>query len=102
MKTVVLSLGGSVLLPSIDSNAISPYIAVLRRIGENVSLYVVVGGGGEARRYISAARSLGIDQAACDEIGIHITRLNAMLLVSALGDAAYPVVAADQIGRAHV
>jgi len=96
MKTVVLSLGGSVLLPSIDSNAISPYIAVLRRIGENVSLYVVVGGGGEARRYISAARSLGIDQAACDEIGIHITRLNAMLLVSALGDAAYPVVAADQ------
>lgn len=96
MKTVVLSLGGSVLLPSIDSNAISPYIPVLRRIGENVSLYVVVGGGGEARRYISAARSLGVDEAACDEIGIHITRLNAMLLVSALGDAAYPVVAADQ------
>ena len=45
MKTVVLSLGGSILLPSIDSHAVSSYIPVLRRIGENVTLYVVVGGG---------------------------------------------------------
>lgn len=96
MKTVVLSLGGSILLPSVDSHNISSYIPVLRRIGENVTLYVVVGGGGEARRYISAARSLGIDEAACDEIGIHITRLNAMLLSSALGTAAFPAVAEDQ------
>ncbi|HUU76491.1 MAG TPA: UMP kinase [Methanoregulaceae archaeon] len=96
MKTVVLSLGGSILLPSIESNTIHSYAPVLRNIARNVLLFVVVGGGGEARRYISAARTLKIDEATCDEIGIMITRLNAALLVGALGTAAYPRVAENQ------
>ena len=54
---------------------------------------MVVGGGGEARRYIGAARSLGIDEGTADEIGILVTRLNATLLAAAMGDAAYPKVA---------
>jgi len=53
----------------------------------------VVGGGGEARRYIGIARELGIDEGTSDEIGILITRLNATMLIAALGDAAYPKVA---------
>jgi uridylate kinase len=57
---------------------------------------VVVGGGGEARRYISAAREIGLDEALADEIGILVTRLNATLLAGALGDAAVPVIAASQ------
>ncbi len=92
MKTIVISLGGSVLVPSLESNNIAAYADMLTRLAEQFRVFVVVGGGGEARRYISAARSLAIDEATSDEIGILVTRLNATMLISALGPAAYPVV----------
>ncbi|WOX55694.1 MULTISPECIES: UMP kinase [unclassified Methanoculleus] len=93
MKKIVVSLGGSVLVPSLESNNISQYASVLRRIAGKCRLFIVVGGGGEARRYIQVARDLGVDEATADEFGILVTRLNARLLVAGLGDAAYPRVA---------
>ncbi len=96
MKKLVLSLGGSVLMPSLEENRLSAYAEVLRRISREASLLVVVGGGGEARRYIRVARDLGLDEAFGDEIGILVTRLNAALLAGVLGDAAYPAVARSQ------
>ena len=93
MKTVVISLGGSILIPSLENNTIQKYVPVLGEIAEHHRLFVVVGGGGEARRYINVARNLGIDEGTSDEIGILVTRLNANLLIAALGDAAYPKVA---------
>ncbi len=92
MKTIVISLGGSVLVPSLESNNIAAYADMLSRLAQQFRVFVVVGGGGEARRYISAARSLAIDEATSDEIGILVTRLNATMLISALGQVAYPVV----------
>ncbi|HOJ96535.1 MAG TPA: UMP kinase [Methanospirillum sp.] len=92
MPTIVLSLGGSVLLPDIDRPNIKPYISVLTRISVHHRLFVVVGGGGTARQYIALARSFEADEAFSDELGIMVTRLNAMLLVGALGEAAYPAV----------
>lgn len=93
MKTIVISLGGSILIPSLEKNRIREYVPVLGEISENHRLFVVVGGGGEARRYIAVSRELGIDEGTSDEIGILITRLNANLLVAALGEKAYPKVA---------
>ena len=93
MKTVVISLGGSILIPSLEKNKIKEYVPVLGEIAAHHRLFVVVGGGGEARRYITVARTLGIDEGTSDEIGILVTRLNANLLIAALGDAAYPKVA---------
>jgi len=93
MKKVVISLGGSILIPTIEKNRIRQYVPVLAEIAQKHQLFVVVGGGGEARRYIDAARALSIDEGTADEIGILITRLNATMLVAALGDAAYPKVA---------
>lgn len=93
MKTIVISLGGSVLVPSLESNNIAAYAGMLSRLADRFRVFVVVGGGGEARRYISAARNLTIDEATADEIGILVTRLNATMLISALGTAAYPAVA---------
>lgn len=93
MKKIVISLGGSILIPEIGRNRIHEYVPVLREIAERYQLFVVVGGGGEARRYIDAARALGIDEGTADEIGILVTRLNATMLVAAMGDAAYPKVA---------
>lgn len=95
MKTIVLSLGGSVLVPSLEKNNITAYARVLTEVGRKYRLFVVVGGGGEARRYISVARGLGLDEARSDQIGIEITRLNAALLAGALGKEASPAVARD-------
>jgi uridylate kinase len=96
MKKVVLSLGGSVLMPSLEENRLSEYAGVLRRISREAALLIVVGGGGEARRFIRVARDLGLDEAFGDEIGILVTRLNAMLLAGVLRDAAYPAIARNQ------
>jgi uridylate kinase len=93
MKKVVISLGGSVLIPTLEDHAIRGYVPVLRDIARHHRLFIVVGGGGEARRYIRVARDLGVDEGTSDEIGILITRLNANLLIAALGEQAYPKVA---------
>ncbi|WP_292365985.1 MULTISPECIES: UMP kinase [unclassified Methanoculleus] len=93
MKKIVISLGGSVLVPSLESNNIDRYVSVLKKIAGKCRIFVVVGGGGEARRYIGVARDLGVGEAAADELGIMVTRLNARLLIAGLGDAAYPRVA---------
>jgi uridylate kinase len=90
MKTIVISLGGSVLVPDIGKNNIKKYRDLLRSLKDICTIYIVVGGGGEARRYISAARDLNIDEGTADEIGILITRLNARLLMHALAKDCYP------------
>lgn len=96
MKSLVISLGGSVLVPNLSDHRIAEYAAALRQVSEKYQVFVVVGGGGEARRYIGIVRTLGVDEGTCDEIGIRVTRLNAALLIAALGDCAYPAVAEDQ------
>jgi uridylate kinase len=90
MKTIVISLGGSVLVPAIGNNNIKQYRDILRSLTETCRIFVVVGGGGEARRYIGAARDLMIDEGTADEIGILVTRLNATLLMHALSKDSYP------------
>ncbi|MDD4137922.1 MAG: UMP kinase, partial [Methanoregula sp.] len=93
MKSVVISLGGSILIPKLDEHRIKEYVPVLKKIAQKHRLYVVVGGGGVARDYIKVLKGLGTDEGTADEVGILITRLNATLLIAALGEAAYPSVA---------
>jgi uridylate kinase len=88
---VVVSIGGSVLAPDLDPERVEAHAtAVERLVGDGCSVGVVVGGGSVAREYIGAARSLGADEIRLDDIGIATTRLNARLLISALGEAATP------------
>ncbi len=84
---IVYSLGGSVLAGQ-DSSGLRRYADKLKEIGEDNRIYVVVGGGALARDYINRARSAGASEALCDSIGILATRMNAMLLVAALGGSA--------------
>jgi len=51
---------------------------------------IVTGGGEAARRYIEYAKNLGADQSTLDEIGTDVSRINAKLLIVALGRLAYP------------
>ncbi len=88
---VIVSVGGSVLAPDLDSKRVEAYadcVETLRSAGHEIGL--VVGGGRVAREYIETGRDLGGNEMALDQLGIGVTRLNARLLIAALGDAAAP------------
>ncbi|OYR57458.1 UMP kinase [Halorubrum halodurans] len=88
---VVVSIGGSVLAPELDPERVAAYADAIERLtAEEWSVAAVVGGGGVAREYITTARELGGNEVELDELGIGTTRLNARLLIAALGDAAAP------------
>ncbi len=89
---IVITIGGSILIKDHDYKKFRDYARVLLDIGEDHEIFVVVGGGTTARDYIGIARDLGVSEAMCDDVGIEVTRLNAKLLIAALGDSAYPAV----------
>ena len=68
MKRVVAAVGGSVLVPSLEEHRLKEWADTLIRLSEKgIQVFVVVGGGGEARRYISACRDIALDEASSDE-----------------------------------
>lgn len=88
---VIVSVGGSVLAPDLDSERVRAYadcVDTLRSAGHEIGL--VVGGGRVAREYIETGRALGANEMALDQLGISVTRLNARLLIAALGEEAVP------------
>jgi uridylate kinase len=92
---VVVSIGGSVLAPSVESERVAAYASVLEQLDEEHDLGVVVGGGPTAREYIGAARDLGANEIELDQLGVAVTRLNARLLISALDERAVPAPVKD-------
>jgi len=86
---LVLKVSGKLVNPE-DPGYILKLAEVVRSLArEGHRLAVVVGGGGVARRYIDACRYLGGSEGICDLLGIDAARLNASLLLVALGDIAY-------------
>lgn len=55
---------------------------------KNLRLVLVAGGGKHAREYIRIAQKLGIDQSTQDELGIQASRMNARVMMKALGSIA--------------
>ena len=93
---VVVSIGGSVLVPELDADRVAAYATVLESVvADGHDLAVVVGGGPAARDYISAGRDLGANEIELDQLGIAVTRLNARLLAVALDGHATPVPPED-------
>lgn len=92
MKIVII-IGGSVLMEDSNPKKFREYAKILRDLSKDHKIWIVIGGGKPAREYIALARSLGANEAQCDDIGIDVTRLNAKLLKIALGDSAYPEIA---------
>lgn len=92
---VVIKLSGSIfniLDNQTTAEVLKQYSSMLVHINKTVQPVVVAGGGNIARYYIQIARKLGLDESSLDLIGIDISRLNAKLLISSLGDNAYPNV----------
>ncbi|MFQ5552913.1 MAG: UMP kinase [Thermoplasmata archaeon] len=93
-ERVVISLGGSILVPGEgDAEYLQTLAALLNRLAGERQLFLVTGGGRPARTYIETGRTLGLDERALDGMGIAVTRLNARLLIQALGPKASPEVA---------
>jgi len=93
---VVVSIGGSVLVPDLNPERVGAYADVIESLdAAGHTLGTVVGGGRTARDYIGAARDLGANEIELDQLGIAVTRLNARLLVAALDDRAAPTPPED-------
>jgi uridylate kinase len=91
---MVLRIGGSVVASPINAELIGKYADAVRKLKrENHELIVVVGGGSLAREFIAAAKSLGLDMQAQDEVAISVSRLFAQLFLKALGRVACNKVA---------
>jgi uridylate kinase len=89
---IVITIGGSIIIKDHDYKKFREYAEVLSDLTKEHEIFVVVGGGKTARDYIGIARGLGVSEAMCDDVGIEVTRLNAKLLIAALGDYAFPEV----------
>ncbi len=86
---IVFDVGGSILCPKGVPNEeiIKLYSEfLLSLVAEGHEIVVVVGGGKLAKKYISIAENFSDEREFLDNIGIQSTILNAMVLISSLGE----------------
>jgi len=96
MDKVIVSIGGSILIPDEDdSSYIRSLAAMLREMARDLQMVVICGGGRVSRYYSRTGRELGGNTRQLDELGIAITRVNAGLLRIALGDLAVDEIPHD-------
>ncbi len=94
-KTVVVSLGGSLVVPDqINERFLAAFRKVLIvYIRKGFRFILIVGGGKTARRYQSAAAHVAqVSADDLDWLGIHSTRLNGHLMRTIFRDYAYPII----------
>jgi uridylate kinase, putative len=82
MNKTVISLGGSIF--SSDFSYLKNFIDIMK---EKETYAIVVGGGKIARERITLLREMGASEYHLDKMGIQATRLNALTVSLALGNA---------------
>jgi len=87
---IVIKIGGHLISTKdgINTELFKKYSRLLSETYDRGRWCIVVGGGEEARKYVRAARDLGINESICDLIAVKVTRINALLLASILGEKA--------------
>jgi uridylate kinase len=102
-KKVVISIGGSILIPdSNDSVFIRELAQLIKELNDEVQMVIICGGGKIARYYAKTSSELGATVYQQDILGIGTTRLNAELLAIALGDISstdIPLTAKDAVAK---
>lgn len=95
-KIVIISLGGSLIVPKegVNTAFLKDFRSLIQRHAKRgVRFVLICGGGSTCRTYQSAARSLGVkDDLTLDWIGIQVTRLNAFFVRTLFGNLAHPEV----------
>jgi uridylate kinase len=92
-KTVIISLGGSLIVPDeIDWKFVKNFKKLIEKyIRKKYKFIIITGGGKTAREYIEAASKIGgITDDDKDWIGIHATRMNAHFMRTVLRKYAHP------------
>ncbi len=83
MNSIVISIGGSVILSKeADVSYLKELSNLLQKITKYYKIFIIVGGGSVARKYIKLGRELDFDEETLDQIGIDITRVNARILTN--------------------
>ncbi len=105
MKTVCISLGGSVVSKPFGLNIayLKDFTRLLEKHTEK-KFIVITGGGATSQAYIDALRKEGASEFELDEIGIAFTRINAIALLSFFKSSeVYPSVVGsiEELKRAH-
>lgn len=86
MESIVISIGGSVILSeAIDVNYFKELVNLLKNQCKKYKIFMIAGGGKTARFYIKLGRELKFDEDTLDQIGIDMTRINAKILTNILG-----------------
>lgn len=89
MKKIVISLGGSVIIPnSVNYDFLENFKKTVRKYYGKYKFIVVCGGGSIARAYINALKQENKPRKILAEAGIRATRLNAMFLIQFFGKEA--------------
>lgn len=95
MENIVISLGGSLIVPNggINIDFLKQFNEFIRTeiAAKTRRFFIVCGGGSTARHYQAAAKEVigQIESEDVDWLGIHSTRLNAHLLRTIFRDIAY-------------
>lgn len=98
MEKIVISLGGSLVVPNeIDVGFLRDFKSlILEEIKHNRRFFIIVGGGSTCRNYQKAAQEVSkISNDDLDWLGICSCRLNALLVRTVFGDIAYPEIITD-------
>jgi uridylate kinase len=90
-EVIVLSLGGSVIVPdSVDSNFLKNFRKLVIKNLKRYKFIIITGGGKTCRNYQKAANSITkLKSEDLDWLGIHVTWLNADLVRTIFKDVAY-------------
>jgi uridylate kinase len=98
---IVVRIGGSVVASPVNPALISSYAELLKDLKrQGHELAVVVGGGTLARDFIKAAKNLGLNESAQDDVAISVSRIFAQLFLKKLGELgckAVPLTVEDAV-----
>jgi len=97
MKTIIISLGGSLIVPSeIDTDFLKNFRELIISYLDKYRFILITGGGKTCRNYQESAKSVvELNAEALDWLGIEATKLNAHLLKTILNDIAHSEVSHD-------
>lgn len=100
-ETVVMSLGGSIIIPSeVDVSFLKRFKALIKKHSKKKRIVIVCGGGKTARRYNDAALKISkVSDFDRDLIGIRATKINAELVRSIFGKLAHKEVIEDPVKK---